>query len=140
MRRRVLPPGLGDLPADLQTHHGRHLEPVRHNGLPAPGRMSQSGQAPGGATAGGPLSLFPFSFVAIAGSKQYLNTNDRRRYLGVQNNTGADLWMNLNAEAAVGTSIKITDGWFAEWFVWVPSNALFFYSAAGGGAFTVLEG
>lgn len=134
---------LGDLPPDLGTEHGVQLRA----GVP-PVTSRQARSVPGGRLLppGAPRSLgltvrfIPWHFATIAGSKQFLSANDNRRYLLAQNNTGADLWMNFDSAAAVGTGILLTSGWSAEWTLVIPSNALHFYAAAAGGAFTVLEG
>jgi hypothetical protein len=144
--RRAKPGGrLGDLPADLQTHHGRQLTPANLPPPPAtPGadaRRFPQPMPPGAqAFIATGARVFPWSFQTIVGSKQYLNANDHRRYLLVQNNTGADLWMNLDAHADVGLGIKIVTGGSGEWYYFSLYNALYFWAAADGGSFSVWEG
>src|SRR4030067_15199 len=134
---------LGDLPADLGTEHGVQLRA----GVPAVTRRQVQG-APGGRllppgappSYGRTVRFIPWRFATVAGSQQFLSTNDNRHYLLSQNNTGADLWMNFDSAAGVGIGIKLPDGWSAEWTLVIPSHALHFYAVAAGGAFTVPEG
>lgn len=132
---------LGDLPADLGTRHGAHLDPqaalaaavVRAFQVMPGQSLATSSLAPL------TLRFKPFSFIAEAGSSQYLTVNERRRYLLLQNNTGADVWLNLDSAAAVGRGIKIVTGGSAEWYRVIPSNAIMIFSAAGGGSFSLWE-
>lgn len=137
--------GLGDLPLDLETGT-RATFPVPM----APGQRARQVR-PGQHARSEPASvdrvgLTLWNFQTVAGSKQFLNANATRRYLLVQNNSAADLWMGLGTDAGLGIGILIVAGGSAEWYAamfgaeYGPINALYFWAAAAGGIFTVLEG
>ena len=110
--------GLGDLPLDLETGH-RAKNPAQ----PAPGQGQGQRQSRAGLRArlGDPapasrVAFMPWIFKTIAGSKQYLNVNEYRRYLLVQNNSAADLWINFGADAGNGIGLVVVSGGSAEWY------------------------
>lgn len=142
-RNREFIERLGDLPADLQTKHDRHMPVAVTRRDP---RMSQGAARPGQQPALVPVRLASWHFVTVAASKQYLSARENRRYLLIQNNSAADLWANYSADAGNSVGIKIVSGGSQE--LWAsmfgdgvtgPGNALYVWAAAAGGVFTVLE-
>lgn len=140
--RRNPPYRLGGLPADLRTGHGAVIMPqLPVQAATARARaalQNRTGTSPDAGTVRG-ARLLPWTFKTIAGSRQFINARDPRYYLLIQNNSAADLWVNFDADAAVGLGIKIVSGGSAEWYYFCPYNALYFWAAAAGGAFVVLE-
>lgn len=138
--------GLGDLPLDLETGH-RAINPVQT-------RAGQARQVPSPAvqarTDRGPrrrVNFIPWNFQTIAGVKQFLNANENRSYLLVQNNSAANLWLGFGTESGNGMGVLIVSGGSGEWYTsmfgpdaYGPVNSLYFWAAAAGGIFTVLEG
>lgn len=138
--------GLGDLPLDLETGT-RATFPVPAVSRQGARQMRPAQRAPG--VRGEPvrMAFVPWNFQTVAGSKQFLNANATRRYLLVQNNSAADLWLNFGMDAGLGIGVRILAGGSGEWYaamfgddVYGPVNSLYFWAAAAGGIFTVLEG
>lgn len=138
--------GLGDLPLDLETGH-RTVNPVQvrpetQRPVALPGRATRPDRE-----ARQRVSFIPWNFQTIAGAKQYLGANDQRHYLLVQNNSAANLWLGFGTESGNGMGVLIVSGGSGEWYTsmfgpdaYGPVNSLYFWAAAAGGIFTVLEG
>jgi hypothetical protein len=138
--------GLGDLPLDLETGH-RATNPVQVRAGQARPVQRQDLRARADRGPRQRVALKPWNFQTIAGVKQYLNASETRCYLLVQNNSAASLWMNFGIEAGNGIGIEIVSGGSGEWYAsmfgpdaYGPVNSLYFWAAAAGGIFTVVEG
>lgn len=77
----------------------------------------------------------------VAGSMQALPARERRRYLAIQNQSGAVLSVNFGA-AALAINLQIAAGASVEWNQRgaIPNNSVNIFCAGAGNNFVIIEG
>jgi len=135
---------LGDLPQDIGSDHQQLFSP----------QTGEAGQERGGSGVPGWArwlagvlvpNLFPalkFSvrpFIAGVESVELVGGKKTRRYLLIQNNSTADLYVNFGQDAVPISSIKIAAGGYYEPYR-VPVNAIYVQASAANASCVLVEG
>lgn len=131
MNRRARNRGLGDLPLELRSEHGR-VAPGWHESI------SEQPRALNGARAG--MFSPATAFITTVDSKLVLPLNVKRVYLLIFNPDAVlNLWVNLSAPARAGFCIKLPPG--GNWEPWnAPINEIHVIGDAAAQTIIVVEG
>ncbi len=84
--------------------------------------------------------FIPILCKSANGSQLFLNANPRRNYLAIQNNSGAPIVVNFDANASEVFGVVIQPGILESWDRAVPTNGVYVWASQAGLEFVVLEG